>query len=283
MIQLSEWGAESLGLPIKIMNPSQNDLWLKVFNWQDFNDFIEKIKRTTPENPVVAEKYLLNINGVTKWCKAIAKVMWGDSEAPEFEGAIGKIVDIDEETATLKYLEQKAELDSRTGLLNHNAARQRISKILSDRRGNKYALAMFDLDNFKKANDEYGHLFGDEVLETVASRIKENIRSTDIAARMGGDEFILFMEYKDKDSIEPLIKRIYGGLTGMYKDFHIGISMGIACSEDSRADYDTLFGMADAAMYTVKRNKKNSYAFYDDTMKDCLQNESENRKKGDEK
>lgn len=283
MIQLSEWGAESLGLPIKIMNPSQNDLWLKVFNWQDFNDFIEKIKRTTPENPVVAEKYLLNINGATKWCKAIAKVMWGDSEAPEFEGAIGKIVDIDEETATLKYLEQKAELDSRTGLLNHNAARQRISKILSDRRGNKYALAMFDLDNFKKANDEYGHLFGDEVLETVASRIKENIRSTDIAARMGGDEFILFMEYKDKDSIEPLIKRIYGGLTGMYKDFHIGISMGIACSEDSRADYDTLFGMADAAMYTVKRNKKNSYAFYDDTMKDCLQNESENRKKGDEK
>ncbi len=112
----------------------------------------------------------------------------------------------------------------------------------------------------------HGHLFGDEVLEYVASTIKKNTRSSDIAARMGGDEFIIFMGYKG--TVEPQIKRIFSSLTGEYKGFPIKISMGVACVDKSIQDYDTLFEMADKAAYSIKRSGKNSYRFYDDSLKD---------------
>ena len=161
-------------------------------------------------------------------------------------------------------LEQKADHDSRTGLLNHNAAKKRIGDILANAGGRKYALAVFDLDNFKQANDVYGHLFGDEVLEEVAIRMKNNIRSTDIAARMGGDEFILFMEYKD--DIEPQIQRVFKRLTVPHKQFAVGVSMGIATTENFTGTYEELFARADAAMYDIKRDSKNCYKFYREGM-----------------
>lgn len=270
MIELSEWGAESLGLPVKIGNPVDNALWNRVFDKEDFTHFLDKIRATTPENPVAVDKYLLQIGGEKKWCKVIAKAIWGDSEKPVFEGAIGKIMDVNDETAAMEYLEKKADCDSRTGLLNHNAAKRRITQRLTESKDKHYALAFFDLDNFKKANDEYGHLFGDEVLEAVANRIRENIRSTDIAARMGGDEFIIFMEYKD--TVEPQIQRIFERLTVEYKGFNVSVSMGVACADSgSDIDYDTLFHMSDTAAYTVKRGGKSGYCFYDDSMASLLE------------
>lgn len=269
MIELSEWGAESLGLPVKIGNPVDNPLWNRVFAKDDFTHFLEKIRATTPENPVASDKYLLYIGGEQKWCKVIAKAIWGDSEKPVFEGAIGKIMDVNDETTAMENLEKKADCDSRTGLLNHNASKRRIAQRLTETKDKHYALAFFDLDNFKKANDQYGHLFGDEILETVANRIRENIRSTDIAARMGGDEFIIFMEYKDK--VEPQIQRIFQRLTVEHKGFNVSVSMGVACVDSGCGiDYDTLFRMADTAAYTVKRRGKSGYCFYDDSMASLL-------------
>ena len=79
------------------------------------------------------------------------------------------------------------------------------------------------------------------------------------------------MEYKD--SVEPQIKRIFERLTKRHKDFDVGVSMGIACTKDCKEDYDTLFTMADTAMYTVKRESKNSYCFYNPTMTTVLRGE----------
>ncbi|MDE5896505.1 MAG: GGDEF domain-containing protein, partial [Clostridia bacterium] len=183
-------------------------------------------------------------------------------------GAIGKITDVNDETVALVDLEDKANRDSRTGLFNHNAARRLINERLSETKGKRYALAFFDVDDFKQANDRYGHLFGDEVLEAVAARIKENIRSTDIGARMGGDEFIIFMEYTK--NLHAQIDRIFRRLTVDYKDYHLGVSMGVACTENFEGDYDELFRMADMAQYTVKRGNKCNYCFYDESMKSVL-------------
>ena len=269
MIKLSEWSAESLGVPEKISEPSVNPVWTQIFRAEDFADFLGKLRAAPPDSPVITAKYLLNINRDKTWCKIIVKALWSEGETPEFEGAIGKIVDVNDEIETMEYLERKADHDSRTGLLNHNAARTRISAVLATADENRhYALAMFDLDNFKQANDKYGHLFGDEILEEVARRIKKNIRSTDIAARMGGDEFILFMEYKD--SVQPQIDRIFKHLTVPHKDFDVGISMGIACTDHFAGDYNALFTRADTAMYAVKRGQKNGYKFYDDSMQTLM-------------
>ena len=270
MLYLSEHGAETLRLPMRIEEPLKNEQWCAVFPPNDFKRMLSAIHGTTPLNPVVTCKFLLTINGVQKWTKVIAKTMWGDSEAPEFEGAIGKIMDVDDEIKTMKKLEKKAELDERTGLYNHAAAKAQIEKLLAGAGDRHYALAMFDLDDFKSANDKYGHMFGDKVLAEIADRIRENIRSTDIAARMGGDEFMLFMEYQD-DAV-PQTERIFKQLTQKFRSFDMRVSMGLAVS-DGVSDFDTLFRMADTAMYTIKRGSKNGYAFYDESMKETLQEE----------
>lgn len=268
MIKLSEWSAAKLGVPEKIVDPVSNSVWTQIFSAENFADFSAKLRATTPQDPVVNEKYLLTINRDKTWCKVIAKTLWNDAEPPELEGAIGKILDVNAETEAMESLEEQASRDSRTGLLNHDAVKRVVNAALAEGRDKRYALVLFDLDNFKQANDVYGHLFGDEVLETVAQRIKDNIRSTDVAARMGGDEFILFMEYKT--NVEPQIKRIFERLCVPHKQFNVGVSMGIACTEGFTGEYNDLFQRADAAMYTVKRNKKNGYMFYDDSMKELL-------------
>ncbi len=262
MIKLSEQSTDSLGLPEKIVEPSADRLWTKLFGKDNFADFVGKLRATSPENAVATGKYLLQINRDKVWCKVTAKALWSEGETPVFEGAIGKIVDIDAEATAVAFWAQKAEEDERTGLLNHTAAKTRISALLQNAGDKQYALAVFDLDNFKKANDSYGHLFGDEVLEEVARRVKRNIRSTDLAARMGGDEFILFMEYKK--SVTPQLKRIFDRLCEPFKEFAVSISMGVACTENFGGSYEELFRRADAAMYEVKRNKKNGFAFYAD-------------------
>ena len=234
----------------------------KIFKKEDFAHFVDMINNTNPANSVIIDKYRLTIGGEEKWGKVIAKAIWNDAEPPELEGAIGKIVDVSDEIKAMEYFEMRANHDAKTGLFNYNAAKKVISNTLSQNNGKKYVLAMFDLDNFKEANDQYGHLFGDELLAEIAERLRNNMRSTDIAARMGGDEFILFMEYKN--TVKPQIARIFKRLTESYKDFSVGISMGIVTSENYTGDYDSLFKMADEAMYFVKKNKKNNYCFYND-------------------
>ena len=268
MIKLSEWSADYIGLPLTVIEPKDSDLGKVIFKPKDFENLLNSLKNSKPDSPAVTAKYMLNIKGAKTWCKITAKAMWSDTEPPEYEGAIGKIIDINDETEEMMHLEEKANLDFRTGLLNHEAAKSRISAVFGTPSTRKHALVFFDLDNFKQANDVYGHLFGDEVLEHIAKTIKKNIRSSDIAARMGGDEFIIFLGYKG--DVEPLVKRIFNSLTGEFKGFPLKVSMGVACVDDSIGDYDTLFEMADKAAYSVKRGGKNSYRFYDETLKDVV-------------
>lgn len=267
MVTLSDWSADLLGLPVTIVNPKESEFGKRVFKRKDFEEILNKLKNSTPDKSDISGKYMLDIKGEKTWCKIIAKAMWSDTEPPEYEGAIGKIIDINDETEEMKLLEEKANLDFRTGLLNHEAVKSKITSLLASAKNKQYALVFFDLDNFKQANDVYGHLFGDEVLEHIAATIKKNIRSTDVAARMGGDEFIIFMGYRG--TVEPQIKRIFESLTVDFKGFPIKVSMGVACM-DGVQDYDTLFEMADKAAYSVKRSGKNSYRFYDDSLKDVV-------------
>ena len=260
IIVLSDFGAKRLGLPIRITEPSKSEAWNKIFKPEDFNRFKDLLSHTNPANSVVIDKFKFVIGGEEKWGKVIAKAMWSDAEPPQLEGAIGKIIDVDDEVKAMADFERRANHDAKTGLFNYNVAKKHIDMELAMDDGTKYVLAMFDLDNFKQANDVYGHLFGDEILMAIADRLRKNMRSTDIAARMGGDEFIFFMEYAG--NFEPQIKRIFKNLTQPYKDFNIGVSMGIVTSDHYNGNYDDLFAMADEAMYKVKKNNKNSYYVY---------------------
>lgn len=263
MIELSEWGADYLSLPQKIRDPASSALAKRIFQEGDFDRLISKMLAASPENPIIEEKYLLTIHDTKRWNKVIVQTLWSNDEGNSvLDGALGKIVDVDEETNKLQHLEQIAEHDAMTGLYNHHAAKRRITKLLADAGREKYMLVFLDLDNLKKANDIYGHLFGNELLKQVADRMQKNTRSKDICARIGGDEFIIFMEYQS--AREQQIKRIFECITKPLGEFPVSISMGIALAENYRGTYDELFHMADLAAYSVKKSGKNSYKFYSD-------------------
>ena len=84
----------------------------------------------------------------------------------------------------------------------------------------------------------------------------------------GGDEFLIFMQYKAE--LEPVIKRIYNSLVGRLEQFELSISMGVAESEKVGENYEQLLECADKALYSVKRSGKKNYRFYDDSMVDAF-------------
>ncbi len=266
MLILSEWGANYLEMPETILTPREARFGTEVFNKSDFEQLLAELEATTSEEPMTEETYLLNINGQGRWSKVIARSMWSEDEPPEYTGAIGKIVDIHDDMEKMNRLELRAAHDSLTGLLNHKAAKAQISEILAVDEEQKYILLVFDLDHFKTANDTYGHLFGDEVLKYVAETLKKSTRDGDICARMGGDEFLVFMPYKEQ--MEPQVNRIFGLLCSDYKEFRVSVSIGVACAKDCGRDYDTLFHMADEALYEAKRKGRNTYCFYEGEQKE---------------
>ena len=110
--------------------------------------------------------------------------------------------------------------------------------------------------------------FGDQVLVHLAEKLRQSIRGGDIAARAGGDEFLIFLEYKD--DVEVVISRIFQSLCGQFEQFPLSISMGVALTDSISGEYDALFHAADAALYTVKRGGRGHYRFYDDSMRETL-------------
>lgn len=269
ILTLSEWGAQQLGLSELIAHPADSPELAAVFSRKDFDDLVERIRSATPASPVINVNYRLRIFGQDRWFKAVVRPLWVGEERPSLTGCIGKFLDAHEEFEELATFRRLSMQDSLTKLRNHMSARKVIESALSHSDGRHYALLLFDLDHFKSANDRYGHLFGDEVLRDVAGKVLRSIRSDDVAARVGGDEFLIFMAYTI-DQVEPLVRRIFTSLTGAYREFPISLSMGVALAPEHGTDYETLFNRADQALYAAKKNGRNRYCLYDSSIQGYL-------------
>lgn len=261
-LMLNSWGAENLGLPDIVMDPYQDAQARAIIKQDDLESLADALRSTTPGNPVVQYDCKLNLDGEERWHRIIARASWSSEEPPRYTGCIGKAMDNHSTRLKMETLERQASHDALTGLINRAYAQKRIIERMEDRPSGHYALAILDLDHFKQANDTYGHMFGDEVLKFLADRLRRSIRGGDIAARVGGDEFLIFLEYKE--DLESTIERVYGRLAGgKYQDFPISVSMGVACAAMVGADYETLFRCADQALYVVKHSgRKGRYNYY---------------------
>ena len=269
IVTLNTWGANKLGLKETVMDPLHNDSVRGIMSEESVEGLVAALRNTTPAQPVVKYQCKTVVDGESRWCRIIARATWSADEPPEYTGAIGKAVDIHDSQMKLAALERLASHDPLTGLLNHASAKKQIIERIEDRPGSQFAMVIFDLDHFKNANNTYGHIFGDNVLKFLADRLQESIRGADIAARVGGDEFLLFLEYGGE--LDPVISRIYHTISGsMFEEFPICLSMGIAPTDVVGTDYDTLFHAADQALYKVKRSGRGRYAFYDESMRDML-------------
>lgn len=265
---LTTFSAGKLGFPEVVKDPLHDPDVLKLGDQDTINHLAAILRGTTPGKPIVHFDCLLNLGEGPRWNRVLARATWSDDEPPRYMGAIGKIMDIHSSRMRMDDLERIASTDRLTGLLNHASARKQIEARLQERPLGKYALVIFDLDFFKAANDNRGHLFGDQLLIQMAERMRKSVRGGDIVARVGGDEFLIFLEYKDEP--EPAIKRIYNCLLGDFENFQVSLSMGVAQTDMIGTDYDKLFHAADNALYNVKRGGRGHYRFYDPSLEDVL-------------
>jgi len=161
--------------------------------------------------------------------------------------------------------------DHLTGLHNRRMFHELVSSHLAlARRSRKhYALLYLDLDRFKHINDTLGHHVGDALLQAVAQRLRTMLRSSDIIARMGGDEFaVLITAMEDPSDVETLAQKLLTGLGAPYEGLapetlHTSPSIGIAFFPRDGHDVEVLCRHADAAMYASKKAGRNRYTYYD--------------------
>lgn len=149
-------------------------------------------------------------------------------------------------------------------MLNRRAFLTELEKRLSrhQRNGVRGTLIYFDLDNFKKVNDVRGHKVGDDVLTYVADAAKRLMRGVDLASRIGGDEFLIWLEETDRTGAESISQRLHEigrELDGQFgvEGFPLGLSVGAVFSRlDELEATEALIARADEAMYAAKKGGK---------------------------
>jgi len=184
---------------------------------------------------------------------------------------IGIVRDITERKLVEEKLAYFAHHDYLTDLPNRILFLNRLehSTLLAKRNKYKVATLFLDLDGFKKINDTLGHDAGDQLLKEVAVRLKEAIRSSDMVARVGGDEFtFVLINIGSYENAALMANKIIAALSEPFElkgqQCHVGSSIGISIYPDDAQDTATLIRQADEAMYLVKQNGKNAFRFYRD-------------------
>lgn len=166
---------------------------------------------------------------------------------------------------------RQARIDILTGLFNRRVLEQRVTALLqqdmSD--GVGFAFVLIDLDYFKEINDNYGHVAGDRVLRLLAETLLNTFHSTDIIARFGGDELVVFCALRDDvKSIVSKAEKLVGdwSITPMFNEegevFYSTLSIGISIAPIDGTTYNELLSMADIALYETKQKGRNGYAMY---------------------
>jgi two-component system cell cycle response regulator len=162
-------------------------------------------------------------------------------------------------------LEALSVTDDLTGLLNHRALQHRLKDEFAraQRYNEPLSVLMIDVDQFKEANDAYGHLFGDRVLTEVSSILRKSVREIDICARYGGDEFIVVLPQTHFSGSLTVADRIWRTVadtpfTEGKVSAHVTVSLGISFFPNKNvATVEHLIGFADQALYQAKREGRN--------------------------
>ena len=177
-------------------------------------------------------------------------------------GALGINRDISVRMKESERLAHLAHYDYRTDIPNRFLVLDRVEHLIatSERNQSRFALVFIDLNKFKMINDTKGHSFGDKVLVETALRLKQSIRSSDTAARMGGDEFLILLEsITDKDNVSTKVELLTEALGEKFiidgEAFEVGYSFGVAIYPDDGITANDLLFLADKAMYISKRIK----------------------------
>jgi two-component system cell cycle response regulator len=155
----------------------------------------------------------------------------------------------------LAEIERLATRDSLTGLANRRLFDESLHRELarSQRLGTPLSLLVLDVDHFKQVNDTYGHQTGDNVLRSVANALVANTKNFDVAARYGGDEFVVLLPGCSREDALGVAQRVRNGIAQQVGDAPVTLSAGVASAPDNANDAERLMAAADAALYDAKR------------------------------
>lgn len=194
---------------------------------------------------------------------------------------VGTITRIGEEKDKGRYYLSDNAFDPGTGVWNKKAIHEyAVEKTLENR---SIYLAIMDVDDFKKVNDTYGHMFGDEVLSKLSEVLQGVIDSRGAVGRFGGDEFMLVFDTVDtEEELRRIFKTVSKNLQWNYKDLvdsvPITTSCGVAKYPDDAADFEELFQKADKALYIAKAKGKNRFIIYDEAKHGKIVNEEQSER-----
>ena len=187
----------------------------------------------------------------------------------EAHGREELLVQLRESEERMRFMAQH---DALTGLPNRYSMQERLSLAieLSRRNRKKLAVMLIDLDGFKSVNDTRGHPAGDQLLVTVAARLRTSMRASDTVARYGGDEFVVLASELDRAEDAGMVAEKIADMVSLPVPLQggpcsVGCSIGISVFPDHAEDAEQLLLLADNAMYQRKavRDQRNRFAFYD--------------------
>lgn len=169
------------------------------------------------------------------------------------------------DSAKKRELEQEmaAMRDPLTNVFNRRSFEQEVNSFMLGEKDAFGAMLLVDMDDFKKINDTYGHLKGDEVLQKLTDVLMSTFRRKDVIGRLGGDEFVVFVKgVKKREVLDRRMEQFYEALQ-MLEDSSITCSAGIAIAEQEGFSYQETLRQADEALYHSKQNGKNRYCYYE--------------------
>jgi diguanylate cyclase (GGDEF)-like protein/PAS domain S-box-containing protein len=231
----------------------------------DDREVVGMRKRKRVEEPLALP------DGSRTWIETI-KTPFFNKEG-EVIGTAGIARDTTERRRMEEEIRHMALHDVLTGLPNRRLLMNIITVSVAEarRHRNKLAILFLDLDRFKDINDTLGHEAGDQLLKTVAERLKETVRESDTVARIGGDEFnILLTDLTRVEDACATIRKVIDCFQVPFQivghELHVTTSIGISIYPDDSTEIDTLFRYADIALYHAKELGKNTYEFYNPTI-----------------
>jgi diguanylate cyclase (GGDEF)-like protein/PAS domain S-box-containing protein len=221
-----------------------------------------------PQRDVVM--HIVHRDGSDLWASLSSHPLMREGESQPY-GVVSAFSDITERRKAQEQIAFLAYHDSLTKLPNRALLDEHLALALARARrgGHAVALLYVDLDDFKAVNDSLGHAAGDELLRRIAVRLRGVVRTTDLLARQGGDEFLILLTDLASDprlSAEAVAKQVEAALLEPFSiadaEFEIGSSIGISIYPHDASDADTLLRHADAAMYEVKQAGRGGIASY---------------------
>jgi diguanylate cyclase (GGDEF)-like protein/PAS domain S-box-containing protein len=199
-----------------------------------------------------------------------------DSAAPihdrhgQVTGAVIVFHDVGVARAISLRMSYLAQHDFLTELPNRMLFNDRLTQAIGTARRNGKLLAVLflDVDRFKRINDSLGHGVGDQLLQSIARRLVDGVRSSDTVSRHGGDEFVVLLpEVAHEDDVAFTSKKIVTSLGAPHRvgdrDLHVTVSMGISVYPKGGTDAETLLKHADTALMHAKANGRSNYQFFE--------------------